>query len=268
MRASRFHRFSDSRFVVAAALAVLLLGAPANAQSIGAAAKAVDDPFVRANKAVYGFNEVLRTQVFEPAASYYRETMPVEVRAGVRNVFANLRQPVVALASGIQGDLRNAGNAAFRFILNSTLGVVGIFDVATGLGFVSRPEDFGQALCKMGIGAGPYLVLPVFGPTNMRDAAGLALTYWGTFGVLGVATTPYVAADGAAFFTREAELGTVFSDGSVSPARGSVGYDRARGDHRELRQKACDDEYIPGLDAGPLGAVFRTHLEKTPDIMN
>jgi phospholipid-binding lipoprotein MlaA len=219
----------------------------------------MDDPFEPANRAIYGFNKVLRARVFEPAASYYRETMPVAVRMAVRNVFANLREPVVFLASGIQGDIHNAGNAAFRFIVNSTIGVVGIFDVATGLGFVSRPEDFGQALCRIGVGRGPYLVLPVFGPTNLRDAAGLALTYWATFGVMGVATTPYVAADGAVSFTE---------GGPVSPQGGTNGYARARADHRELRQKACDDVYIPGLEAGPVGQVMRTHLEKTPEVLN
>jgi phospholipid-binding lipoprotein MlaA len=259
MRACRIRRFIDSRFVVAAALAVLMLGAPVSAQSIGAAATGMEDPFERANRAVHGFNEMMRARVFEPAVGYYREVMPVKVRIGIRNVFANLREPVVVLASGIQGDMRNAGNAAFRFIVNSTVGVVGIFDVATGLGLVSRPEDFGQALCKMGIGPGPYLVLPIFGPTNMRDAAGLALTYWATFGVAGVATTPYVAVDGAVSYS---------GDGAVSPARGRGGYGRARDDHRDLRQKACDDVYIPGLKAGPLGHVIRTHLEKTPDVIN
>ena len=259
MRARRIRRFIDSRFLVAAALAVIVLGAPASAQSLGAAATGVEDPFERANRAVHGFNEMMRARVFEPAVGYYREVMSVKVRIGIRNVFANLREPVVFLASGIQGDLHNASNAAFRFIVNSTVGVVGIFDVATGMGLVSRPEDFGQALCKMGIGPGPYLVLPVFGPTNMRDAAGLALTYWVTFGVAGVATTPYIAVDGAVSYS---------DDGAVSPGWGGGGYDRARDDHGDLRQKACDDEYIPGLKAGPLGHVIRTHVDKTPDVIN
>lgn len=259
MRDTRFRQLIDPRIFLTAVFAALLLGAPANAQSVGVGAMAVDDPFDRANRTVYVFNEMLRVRVFEPAAIYYRENLPIDMRVGVRNVFANLREPVIALASGIQGDMRNASNAAFRFIVNSTMGVVGIFDVATGMGLVSRPEDFGQALCKMGIGEGPYLVLPVFGPTNMRDAAGLALTYWATFGVMGVATTPYVAADGAMSYA---------DDGSVPPSQGTSGYERARDNHRELRQKACDDEYIPGLKASPLGQVIRTHLEKTPDVIN
>jgi phospholipid-binding lipoprotein MlaA len=250
MRARRFRRFLDSRIFVAAALAVLLFGTPVSAQSVVGAVKAVDDPFERTNRTVYMFNESLRVQVFEPAAAYYREVVPIKVRSGMRNVFANLREPLVALASGIQGDMRNASTAAFRFIVNSTVGIVGIFDVATGLGRVSRPEDFGQALCKMGIGTGPYLVLPIFGPTNLRDAAGLTISYWATFGVVGVATTPIVAADGAVSYVE---------DGSVSPPGGAGGYERARQDHRKMRQMACEDKYIPGLKTSPMGHILRTH---------
>jgi phospholipid-binding lipoprotein MlaA len=132
-----------------------------------------NDPLEPANRAVQAFNEGLDRAVVKPVAIGYREYVPRPVRRGVRNVLNNLRGPVILFNDMLQGEPRRAGDTLGRFLLNSTFGVAGIFDVAEAWFGVSRhTEDFGQTLAVWGVGEGPFLFLPLAGPTNLRDLAG------------------------------------------------------------------------------------------------
>jgi len=132
-----------------------------------------NDPLEPANRAVQAFNEGLDRAVVKPVAVGYREYVPRPVRRGVRNVLNNLRGPVILFNDMLQGEPRRAGDTLGRFLLNSTFGVAGVFDVAEAWFGVSRhTEDFGQTLAVWGVGEGPFLFLPLAGPTNLRDLAG------------------------------------------------------------------------------------------------
>jgi phospholipid-binding lipoprotein MlaA len=130
------------------------------------------DPFEAQNRSVLAFNEQLDANVIRPVAETYRAALPQEVRAGVRNVLRNLNEPVVFANNILQGRLLDAGHTFMRFYFNTTAGVLGIFDLATRAGIERRSGDFGQTLHAWGVPDGPFVVLPLFGPYNMRDAVG------------------------------------------------------------------------------------------------
>ena len=119
------------------------------------------------------FNQGLDKAIFKPIAKGYR-VLPVSIRAGTSNVVGNLRSLLTLSNNLLQGDLRGAGNTAGRFVINSTVGILGIFDPATHIGFAKKgKEDFGQTLGVWGADTGCYFVLPILGPTTTRDAVGL-----------------------------------------------------------------------------------------------
>jgi len=131
-----------------------------------------DDPLEPVNRAVFEFNQKLDRNAALPAASYYAETVPDPVRLHVHNLLANLSGPVTTANYALQGEFAYAGEALARFAVNSTIGVAGIFDVATGWGLRERSRDFGLTLGTVGVPAGPYLVIPFGGSTAVRDLAG------------------------------------------------------------------------------------------------
>lgn len=132
-----------------------------------------DDPLEGLNRVVFGFNQVVDHIVLEPAARIYRAVIPRPIRKGVSNVLTNLASPVTLANDILQGNPKAAANTIKRFMVNSTLGIGGIFDHATGLGEPLHREDFGQTLGTWGIGSNPYIVLPILGPSNPRDMVGL-----------------------------------------------------------------------------------------------
>ncbi len=132
-----------------------------------------DDPLEGLNRVVFGFNELVDHIVIEPSARIYRAVIPPPIRTGVTNVLNNLASPITLTNDILQGNPEAAANTIKRFMINSTLGIGGIFDHATGLGEPLHREDFGQTLGTWGVGGGPYLVLPILGPSNPRDAVGL-----------------------------------------------------------------------------------------------
>ncbi|MFZ5492120.1 MAG: MlaA family lipoprotein [Pseudomonadota bacterium] len=138
----------------------------------------VSDPLERINRGVFWFNEQADRFVIKPVAKGYDWLLPKPVKRGVSNVFDNLFTPVVAVSDLLQGNFQESAEDVGRFVVNSTVGVVGIFDVATGWGLEKRREDIGQAFGAWGIGAGPYLVLPILGPSNVRDGVGLVGNYF------------------------------------------------------------------------------------------
>ena len=134
-----------------------------------------DDPFEDVNQVFFYFNGALDVLFLEPIAEFYRGMMPTDARRAVSRAFTNLAEPVVAANHLLQLEGGRAGTTLGRFVVNSTAGVAGLFDVASDLGLEPDDADFGQTLHHYGIEEGPYLVLPIFGPTTARDAVGFGV---------------------------------------------------------------------------------------------
>lgn len=135
------------------------------------------DPWEGFNRSMYSFNTKLDNAVLKPAAKGYRAVTPDPVETGVTNFFANLEEIQVLVNNLLQFKPLAALSDTGRLAVNSTIGIAGLFDVATPLGLDKHEEDLGQTLGRWGMGAGPYLVLPFFGPSSPRDAFGLAGDY-------------------------------------------------------------------------------------------
>ena len=148
-------------------------------QFTSAEEKVVKDCFEKINRATFAFNMAIDKVLFRPVAVGYRK-LPSPIRTGTSNVLNNLSNLVTIPNNILQGDFKAAGNNSARFIINTTFGIVGIFDPANALGFGKlEKEDFGQTFGAMGIGEGCYLVLPVIGPSTVRDAFGSLVSMTG-----------------------------------------------------------------------------------------
>jgi len=134
-----------------------------------------NDPFEPTNRYIFSFNDFLDRLLIGPLAGLYRATVPPPIRDRVANILGNMSEPVIMANNMFQGEFTSAGTTLGRFLTNSTLGVGGMFEVANGLGLPEQQGDFGQTLHVWGFGSGPYLVLPLFGPSNIRDAIGLGI---------------------------------------------------------------------------------------------
>ena len=130
------------------------------------------DPFEGVNRATYAFNDTIDTAVLKPIAKGYDTVTPGFIRAGVSNLFMNIGDVATALNNLLQGKGGEAASDAGRFLVNSTIGVLGLFDLATPMGLDKHNADFGQTLGKWGVGSGPFLMLPLMGPATLRDAVG------------------------------------------------------------------------------------------------
>ncbi len=133
------------------------------------------DPFEPVNRAIFSFNNVADRVVLEPIAKGYKK-LPSPIQSGINNFLSNLRAPLVVVNQLLQGQGENAFQSSGRFIVNSTVGVFGLFDVAEKVGLEEKKEDYGQTLATWGVGDGFYIVLPLFGPSNLRDTSGMVLT--------------------------------------------------------------------------------------------
>lgn len=131
------------------------------------------DPLEDVNRAVFSVNDAVDQAIAAPVARGYRAVTPKLARDGVRNFLRNLRTPVNLANQVLQGDIEGAAADISRFAINTTIGVAGLFDVAADTGLKYEYEDFGQTLAVWGVGHGPYLVLPLIGPSSFRDATGL-----------------------------------------------------------------------------------------------
>lgn len=156
-----------------------LLTALALAASCGCASTSDDsrDPLESVNRAVYAFNEGFDTAVGKPVARVYREVLPRGVRDMLRNFFANIDDLFIGANNLLQGKPADAVNDWGRFALNTTFGLLGLIDWASDAGMEKHNEDFGQTLGWWGAGDGPYLVLPLFGPSTLRDAGALVVDW-------------------------------------------------------------------------------------------
>ena len=133
------------------------------------------DPLEPLNRMVFAVNELLDTILLRPAAFVYGKVLPDPVRLGVRNVIRHLSLPFTFVNDVAQGEWERSGETARRFFLNTMIGFVGVIDVAEDYGLPHRSTDFGGTLASWGVGEGPYLVLPIAGPSNLRDGAGLVV---------------------------------------------------------------------------------------------
>lgn len=152
------------------------LAALAALAALGACASGADrdprDPLEPWNRAVYKFNDTVDNAVARPVAEGYRRIVPGGVRDRVRNFFANIADPMIGVNNVLQGKLEDGFLDWMRFVFNSTVGLFGIHDVASQMGLEKHNEDFGQTFGRWGVGAGPYLVLPFFGSSDLRDGVG------------------------------------------------------------------------------------------------
>ncbi len=131
------------------------------------------DPLEPFNRAIYRFNDAADRHVIKPVAEGYRDHVPQPIRTGISNFFGNLQDVIILLNDLLQLKFEQGASDLARLIVNTTLGVAGLFDVATHLDLPKHDEDFGQTLGYWGVPPGPYLVLPFLGPSNLRDTVGL-----------------------------------------------------------------------------------------------
>lgn len=195
---------------------------PANDPAALAEAREQNDPLEPTNRVFYSINDGLDTYVLRPVAVAYRQ-VPQAVRTPIHNVLSNIGTPAGFANEVLQAHPKRAGTMMMRFVLNSTAGVGGLFDVASGLGYPDHDTDFGLTLSVWGVGDGPFLFLPVLGPSNPRDATGFAgqfaldpLTY-ASFG--GSATLGGIRAGTSAVDTRERLLDQIdqIKKGALDP---------------------------------------------------
>ncbi len=177
---------------------------PASDPEARADFRELNDPLEPTNRFFYRVNDALDTYALRPAAIAYRDVVPGAVRRPIHNVLTNLGTPVVFANDVLSAKPLRAGDSLMRFLINSTAGAGGLFDVATGWGYPDHSNDFGLTLALWGVGEGPFLYLPVLGPTNPRDAAGFGANIvldpltWASFGgssALGVVRYGVTAVD-------------------------------------------------------------------------
>jgi phospholipid-binding lipoprotein MlaA len=171
MTARQVHTHGHGGAVAAALLLGLLAGCASKSQE-------VYDPLEPMNRAIFRFNDTVDRAVLEPVARGYRYVTPEPVRGSVRNFLGNLRSPVIFANDLLQGEGERAGVTLSRFMINTSLGLAGLFDVAGPLGYQQHEEDFGQTLGSYGLKPGAYLMLPFLGPSNVRDAGGRVGDYF------------------------------------------------------------------------------------------
>ena len=143
-------------------LLILLLSFPILGEEI-------NDPFEDLNRDIFIFNEKLDEKLLKPAALTYRKVTPQFARTGVTNFFNNLEEIDTTINQVLQGEIKYAFNDAGRFVINSTIGLFGLIDVASKMGLEKHEEDFGQTLGVWGFDSGPYIMIPFLGPSNPRD---------------------------------------------------------------------------------------------------
>ena len=175
------------------------------------------DPLEGINRGVYKFNAVSDKAVFKPIAGAYKAVMPLPVRSGVNNFFANIKTFITAINQILQFKFNKAAESTGRFVINTIIGIGGLFDVASTQGIPQYKEDFGQTLGYWGVGNGAYLMLPFFGPSTLRDTTGLIADTF-TFDPVGYVDDPK---------TRNILIGTRFIDKRAELLPGSDLLDEA-----------------------------------------
>lgn len=213
--------------------------------------EATNDPFEPTNRVIFDVNDFLDRLLFRPIAELYRVTVPPGIRDRLTHVLSNFKEPVVFANNVMQGEFTHAGLTLGRLVLNSTVGVAGIWDVSTDWGLPQQSGDFGQTLNTWGFGSGPYLVLPLFGPSNIRDAIGLGadgvMSPWQYLaGMNGVGSENrlngfYFLASGTAQREENIESLDALREGSVDF------YAQMRSVYRQYRDKQLGNQPTTGM---------------------
>ena len=170
-------KFTKRESSKSARIAFCLIASFMLSVSIDSKAEEENDPLEPINRVIFEFNEVIDDNILEPVAKGYKYVTPDPVEKGISNFFSNLGEINTIANDLLQLKFQQAAKDSLRFALNSTIGVLGIFDVATPLGLSKNREDFGQTLGFWGVPKGPYLVLPFLGPSSFRDAPGSFVDY-------------------------------------------------------------------------------------------
>ncbi len=142
-------------------------GAPANGE--------IADPAESMNRGIFKFNDAVDSVTLKPIAQGYRAAVPQPVRTSVRNFLRNLESPIIVANQALQGDVEGTAASTMRALINTTFGIGGLFDVAAQAGIPHESEDFGQTLAVWGLDHGAYVMIPLIGPSSLRDATGLAV---------------------------------------------------------------------------------------------
>lgn len=135
----------------------------------------INDPLEPTNRRIFAANRAFDSALLKPIAESYNDIVPATARQGIHNFLANLRSPVILLNDILQFDLDRSMATIARFMVNSTVGIFGLADAAAELGVPAHDEDFGQTLAVWGVPSGPFLMLPLLGPSNPRDTVGLVV---------------------------------------------------------------------------------------------
>ncbi|SMH60522.1 MlaA family lipoprotein [Azospirillum agricola] len=204
------------------------------------------DPWEGYNRAVFAFNNGFNSSALEPLRQTYASGLSAGTRAGISNVFANLREPWTAISSTLRADFPNAGTSAGRFLVNTTVGLGGWYDVAASrFALKSRQDDLGNVLCHWGLTPGPYMVLPFLGPTTGRDLLGRSATMVGTYSALGLSTyMVYRTGDGMVRYLDDG-----FIEGFVGNPNLDA-YALERGLYTRIREAQCAGVATSGAPYG------------------
>ncbi len=259
----RLARIRRGAALAAAALGVAALAGcatpPSDDPDALAAFKEANDPLEPMNRYFFELNYAADELLFKPLAGWYYVALPNFAQDGVRNALRNLRSPVVLANDLFQGETERAGITVGRFLVNSTLGLGGLFDIASRMGLDYHDEDFGQTLAVHGVGEGPYLVLPLFGPSNPRDAVGKVvdmafdpLTYVGYYvsGLDNVGTAAGLL-DGVDLRARNLKTLDAIREGSLDYYATLRSLSRQRRADEVNNGETPPEGIGPGLDADP-----------------
>jgi len=185
------------------------------------------------NRAIFSFNRAVQQWVMEPVAAAYNEHTTPPFRQGVSNAFANLREPITAVSNALRGDWDGAKQSSIRFAVNTTYGMGGVVDRATEMGYPREVRTFDDVLCAYGAPRGSYVVLPVLGPSTIRDAAGRMATMALQYGVLGSYMIPYRILDYTAQYIDVRDQLRFMEQVSVDPYAGQ------KAAYLQLQRIAC-----------------------------
>lgn len=171
-----FRVFGSGRRLACVAMVVLPLAGCATPRA-GGLEVAEADRWEKTNRNIYAFNKKIDKYALKPAAGVYRSAVPIAARHGITNLYSTYNEPLNFINALLQGKVKQAFRSVDRFLINATIGIGGLADNATELGRPEEPEDWGQTFATWGFESGPYVMLPLFGPSTLRDSFGLGFDF-------------------------------------------------------------------------------------------
>lgn len=211
----------------------------------------INDPMEGFNRAMFSLNDALDQALMRPVAKGYRAVVPQLARDGVRNFLRNLRSPINIANQVLQGDVEGAAHDLSRMVINTSIGIGGLFDVAKDTGLEYEQEDFGQTMATWGVGHGAYMILPFFGPSSVRDGIGIAVDVYADPVRLYLHNTDqnewYYARVALTGLDKREELLDVLDD----LRRNSIDYYAAMRSAYHQRREAMVNDQDPDFVAGP-----------------